>query len=96
VPARDAVELVRFYVDQAWHGQGIAHTLMQKVRDEAARMKKTMWLGVWERNLRAIRFYAKAGFVDVGSHMFQLGRDRQTDRIMWQPAPATSPERPTP
>jgi len=43
-----------------------------------------MWLGVWERNLRAIAFYAKCGFIDVGSHVFELGSDLQTDRIMWR------------
>ena len=46
-----------------------------------------LWLGVWERNARAIRFYAKAGFVDVGSHDFVLGTDRQTDRVMVAPVP---------
>ena len=46
-----------------------------------------LWLGVWEHNPRAIRFYAKCGFVDVGSHDFVLGADRQTDRVMLAPVP---------
>lgn len=77
------VELVRFYVDAAWHGQGLAAPLMTMALDRcAARGARTVWLGVWERNHRARRFYAKHGFVDVGSHAFLLGRDRQTDRVM--------------
>jgi ribosomal protein S18 acetylase RimI-like enzyme len=44
-----------------------------------------LWLGVWEHNPRAIRFYEKAGFHDVGSHHFQLGSDAQTDRLMVRP-----------
>jgi ribosomal protein S18 acetylase RimI-like enzyme len=40
------------------------------------------WLGVWERNLRAISFYKKAGFVDVGSTDFAVGADRQRDRVL--------------
>ena len=41
-----------------------------------------VWLGVWERNARAIAFYAKCGFADVGAHDFRLGDDLQTDRVM--------------
>jgi ribosomal protein S18 acetylase RimI-like enzyme len=41
-----------------------------------------LWLGVWERNPRAIRFYEKCGFRDVGSQIFVLGADRQRDRVM--------------
>jgi RimJ/RimL family protein N-acetyltransferase len=43
---------------------------------------RTLWLGVWERNPRAIAFYEKCGFRDVGSHDFWVGNDCQTDRIM--------------
>ncbi len=41
-----------------------------------------MWLGVWERNPRAIAFYIKSGFVEVGSHVFIVGNDRQTDLVL--------------
>jgi ribosomal protein S18 acetylase RimI-like enzyme len=43
---------------------------------------RTLWLGVWERNPRAIAFYAKCGFVDVGEHAFIFGTEEQTDRVM--------------
>ena len=43
---------------------------------------RTLWLGVWERNPRAIAFYTKCGFVDVGEHAFVFGTDEQTDRVM--------------
>ncbi len=74
------VEVVRFYVDQAHHGQGIAQMLMDVVLDEAGALGGTkLWLGVWEHNYRAIAFYTKFGFVKVGSHPFILGSDLQTD-----------------
>jgi GNAT superfamily N-acetyltransferase len=77
------VELARFYVDQAHHGRGIAQTLMAAVLDAARAFGgATLWLGVWERNPRAIAFYAKCEFRDVGSHPFLVGSDLQTDRIM--------------
>ena len=37
---------------------------------------------VWERNARALAFYAKSGFVDVGTADFYVGTDRQTDRVL--------------
>jgi ribosomal protein S18 acetylase RimI-like enzyme len=82
VPDSNTIELVRFYVDRARHGRGIAQTLMQAVMTAAIRKAESIWLGVWEHNQRAIRFYEKCGFVDVGSHVFYLGADPQTDRIM--------------
>lgn len=80
------IELWRFYVDQRWHGQGIAQRLMLRVDEEAHRRGgKTMWLGVWEHNARAQAFYRKCGFVDVGAHVFMVGTDAQTDRILARP-----------
>jgi ribosomal protein S18 acetylase RimI-like enzyme len=77
------IELWRFYVDRPWHGRGAAHTLMRGVEDAArARGAHTLWLGVWERNLRAQAFYRKQGFTVVGSHIFVLGADPQRDLIM--------------
>jgi ribosomal protein S18 acetylase RimI-like enzyme len=96
VPAPPAVtgpaplELVRFYVDRPWHGSGVARAMMSACDDEARRRgARTLWLGVWEHNPRAIRFYEKCGFVDVGSHKFVLGDDEQTDRLMARPIPAS-------
>lgn len=83
VTGHSPLELWRFYVAQAWHGQGVAQVLMRRVISEAhARGCRTLWLGVWERNERAKAFYRRTGFVDVGSHVFVVGTDRQTDRIL--------------
>jgi ribosomal protein S18 acetylase RimI-like enzyme len=77
------IELLRFYVDRPWHGQGLARALMRAVDEEAnGRGAATIWLAVWERNARAKAFYGKCGFVDVGSQVFLLGNDRQCDRVM--------------
>jgi ribosomal protein S18 acetylase RimI-like enzyme len=83
VNGESPIELWRFYVDQAWQGRGIAQVLMRRVELEASRRGgQTLWLGVWERNARAQAFYRKNGFVDVGSHVFMVGTDAQTDRIL--------------
>jgi ribosomal protein S18 acetylase RimI-like enzyme len=81
-----SAEIARFYLERSWHGRGPAQTLMDAVLALARDLGvETLWLGVWERNLRAIAFYRKHGFVDVGSHEFVVGTDRQTDRIMVRP-----------
>lgn len=74
------LELKRIYVAHAWHGQGVAQALMAAAIEAArARGAQTLWLGVWERNPRAVAFYAKYGFTRVGEHTFVLGSDTQTD-----------------
>lgn len=80
------IEVVRFYVDRPWHGQGIAPILMSATV-EAARQAggRTLWLGVWERNERAIAFYRKSGFREAGTQTFVLGADHQRDFVLTRP-----------
>lgn len=88
VTGPDPIELLRFYVDRPWHGRGIAQSLMRAVEDTARQTgARTLWLGVWERNPRAIAFYAKCGFTDIGEQEFSVGSDRQTDRVMARSLP---------
>ena len=77
------IEILRLYVDARWHGKGVGAILMERAIQIAQECGyQTLWLGVWEQNFRAQAFYAKYGFVVVGSHVFQLGKDDQTDLIM--------------
>lgn len=76
-------EILRFYVDRPAHGRGVAATLMQTCLTELqARRNDVAWLGVWERNARALAFYAKFGFQPVGEHVFVVGTDPQRDVVM--------------
>lgn len=81
--AERPVELSRLYSHQEFLGQGVGQNLMdacfERAREENG---DVMWLGVWEYNPRAQRFYEKNGFRVVGSHVFQLGEDSQTDLLM--------------
>jgi GNAT superfamily N-acetyltransferase len=80
------MEIVRFYVDRPWHGGGVAQTLMAAAASMArAAGARTLWLGVWERNERAIAFYRKSGFADVGTKIFVLGTDHQRDLVLARP-----------
>lgn len=83
VAAASPGEIQRLYVAGEWHGKGIAQDLMNACLEGLrARGSDTIWLGVWERNPRAISFYKKSGFVEVGEHVFQLGDDAQRDIVM--------------
>ena len=80
--ARDA-EVRRLYVDTPWHGVGFAQQLMAPAIELAEAFGASrLWLGVWERNARAIAFYCKCGFIESGSHVFMVGADAQRDLIM--------------
>jgi ribosomal protein S18 acetylase RimI-like enzyme len=81
-----ALELKRIYVDKAFHGKGIAQQLMAFVESFAREKKyEVVWLGVWEHNDRAKKFYAKSGFEDSGhTHDFPIGNTPQTDIWMWK------------
>ena len=88
VTQANAVEVHRFYVDRSAHGSGVASQLMKAAFEAARGFHGThAWLSVWERNPRAIAFYAKCGFIDVGSTDFYVGPDRQTDRVLVAPLP---------
>lgn len=83
VTGKGPIEVLRFYVERPWQGRGVAQTLMAACESEARRRGgQTLWLGVWERNERARRFYQKMEFVDVGSQRFVVGNDPQTDRVL--------------
>ncbi len=76
-------EILRLYVTSNWHGKGVAQSLMAACIEEIkARGSDVIWLGVWERNPRAIAFYRKLGFVEQGDHVFPLGYDPQRDIVM--------------
>jgi ribosomal protein S18 acetylase RimI-like enzyme len=79
----DAVEIARFYADQAWHGRGVAQRLMGAALAAAREMgARTVWLMVYEHNHRALAFYARQGFREVGRHGFLFGNTLELDRVM--------------
>ena len=83
VTGKRPIELVRLYVSRDSLGSGVGAALMQTCLDEAKRSgHQTLWLGVWEHNSRAQAFYRKWNFREVGTQMFQLGDDPQTDLLM--------------
>jgi diamine N-acetyltransferase len=79
----NALEIERIYVLKAFHGKKVGQMLYEKAIQIAKQAKAAyVWLGVWEENPRAIRFYKKNGFVEFDKHIFKLGDDEQIDIMM--------------
>ena len=77
------IEIARIYAIQQSIGKGVGSTLMQQCIDIARQKNaRVIWLGVWEKNQKAIAFYTKWGFEKFGDHVFMLGNDPQTDWLM--------------
>lgn len=79
----DAMEIERIYVHRGFKRMGLGKMMIDKVKS-IARKKEIVeiWLGVWEKNPGAIKFYEKQGFVSFGTHVFTIGDDDQTDIMM--------------
>ncbi len=79
----NALEIERIYVLNDYQGRRVGQILFDTALQMAARIKADyLWLGVWEKNLKAINFYRKNGFVEFDRHIFKLGTDEQTDIMM--------------
>ncbi|SHI72171.1 Ribosomal protein S18 acetylase RimI [Hymenobacter daecheongensis DSM 21074] len=82
-PTAGRLEIERLYVREDWIGTGLGASLMRKALDQArAHGCRTVVLGVWEHNPRALAFYQRFGFKQIGTHEFRLGQDIQTDLIL--------------
>lgn len=78
-----ALEIARLYAATHMVGKGVGQALMQASIEQArGKGAKALWLGVWEKNDRAIRFYRQWGFTRFAEHPFVLGNDVQTDWLM--------------
>ena len=79
----ESLEIERIYVLKDFQGKKIGQKLYEKAVEVAKQNKvKYIWLGVWEKNQKAIDFYEKNGFVPFDKHIFVLGDDKQTDIMM--------------
>lgn len=81
--AANSLEIQRIYVLKAYHCKKVGQLLYAQA-EELAQKKQVdfIWLGVWEKNERAIHFYQKNRFEIIDQHIFKLGTDLQTDYIM--------------
>lgn len=78
-----ALEVQRIYILKEYQGYNAGKALMEKIKAVAkAERYQTIWLQVWQRNSKAIRFYQHAGFVVYETTSFQLGHEIHQDFLM--------------
>lgn len=79
----NTLEVQRIYVLQEYKSKSIGKMLMKKAIEIGKNNNLNyIWLGVWEQNINAIKFYEKQGFEKFDTHIFKLGEDEQTDNLM--------------
>lgn len=78
-----ALEIERIYIIAGHQGKKFGQQLLDYAIGLAKADKLTyVWLGVWEHNIHAMRFYTRNGFRQFAQHDFMLGNDQQTDVLM--------------
>lgn len=79
----NSLEIERIYVAKDFHGKKVGQILYNKALEIAENKNlKYLWLGVWEKNVKAIHFYKKNGFTEFDKHIFRFGNEEQTDLMM--------------
>ena len=79
----EGLEIERIYVPASFQGQGVGARMLNEIASLARKGgKRYLWLGVWQQNPGAIRFYERHGFVIFGEHPYYIGSDRQMDWMM--------------
>jgi len=85
---KNTIELQRLYIHRDYHGGSVSRQLMEEAMAYALAGKYDwIWLGVWEKNFKAQKFYTKWGFERFGEHVFQMGDDPQIDWLMKRTLP---------
>ena len=83
VSDRRAVELSRLYLLASAQGTGIGGALIEAALGAIAALGgQTVWLGAYDRNVKALAFYARRGFVQVGTHEFEFGGQVYADPVL--------------
>ena len=83
LPDGNGLEVERIYVLKEYQGKKIGQYLFDKALQITKEYKLYfLWLGVWEKNIKAINFYKRNGLIEFGSHVFKLGNDEQIDILM--------------
>lgn len=83
VKNENAIELQRIYILEKARGKNVGKQLM----DESYRIARekgyeTIWLGVWEENEKAQKFYERLGFERVGELEFPYGNVVGTNFVL--------------
>jgi GNAT superfamily N-acetyltransferase len=88
IPGQRPAELQRIYLLRSAQGGGRGAALLGACEDLVrAQGADVLWLGVWEHNAKALAFYARCGFREVGEHGFAIGRRWDRDLLLAKALP---------
>lgn len=88
VADRQAIQLSRLYLLASAQGQGVGGALLDAALAEIVALGgRTVWLGAYDRNVNALDFYARRGFVRVGTHEFEFGGQVYADPVLTRSLP---------
>ena len=91
VADREAIELSRLYLLASAQGSGLGSALMAAALAELAALGgRSVWLGAYERNVKALAFYARHGFTRAGTHAFEFGGRLYADPVLTRPVTGTA------
>ena len=82
-PHPDDLEVQRIYLLSRFHGTAAGHALMNHaIAETRARGKRRLVLGVLKANTRAVAFYRRQGFAEIGTRIFRVGASVFDDFVM--------------
>ena len=83
VQATRPAELDRLYVQRPFLGQRVGAQLLREAEELAAqRGADALWCSAWVHNVRALRFYERQGYANLGTSVFVLGQERHDNRVL--------------
>ena len=75
VPAARPAKLHRLYVQERFTGAGLGSALLARAEERVSTEGATaLWLTAWIGNARALAFYPRRGYADVGVDWYAFGR----------------------
>ena len=82
LPDAAVAKLEHLYVQEPFTGRGVGRDLLRHAeKAAAARGAEMLWLTTWVGNQRALRFYPRCGYDDLGEVMYTFEGESYPNRL---------------
>jgi len=83
ITGKNCLEIQRIYVLQEYQGFSVGKELIGLIKKIALEENsQVIWLQVWQKNVKAIQFYQKSGFVVYETCSFDFGKEIHQDFLL--------------